>query len=207
MEISETMNLTDYRKFSFFYILLNRKTMPTWKGVTVIKYATDMILYSEMIYQNKPDFIIEAGTAYGGSAFFFADMLNTLCGGGKVLTIDTRNRVTKRHPDVEYIIGSSTDPKIVEKVINLTQKGSVMVVLDSDHSLDHVKSELSIYNDIVTPNQFMVVEDCYVRRERISGPGKAVNWFLPLNKSFVRENPEEKFLISVTREGWLRKLY
>jgi cephalosporin hydroxylase len=207
MEISATMNLTDYRKFSFFHILLDRKTMPTWRGITVIKYATDMILYSEMIHQNKPDFIIEAGTAYGGSASFFADMLNTLCGGGKVLTIDTRNRITKRHPDVEYLIGSSTDPKIVEKITNLTKKGSVMVVLDSDHSVDHVKSELSIYKDIVTPGQFMTVEDCYVRRERISGPGKAVNWFLPLNKSFTREHPEEKYLISVTREGWLRKLH
>lgn len=201
------MDITEYRKFSFFYILLNRKTMPTWRGVTVIKYATDLILYSEMIYENKPDFIVEAGTAYGGSAFFFADMLNTLCGGGRVLTIDTRNRVTKRHPDVEYIIGSSTDPKIVKKVNDLTQKGSVMVVLDSDHSYEHVKSELSIYKDIVTPNQFMVVEDCYVRRERISGPGKAVNWFLERDKSFARENPEDKFLIAVTREGWLRRLY
>jgi len=201
------VTLTEYRKFSFFHILLNRKTMPTWRGTTVIKYATDMILYSEMIYQNKPDFIIEAGTAYGGSALFFADMLNTLCGKGKVLTIDTRNRITTRHPDVEYLIGSSIDPKIIQKVKDLTNKGTVMVVLDSDHSFEHVKAELSIYKDIVTPNQFMVVEDCYVRRERISGPGRAVNWFLPLNKSFTREHPEEKYLISVTREGWLRRLH
>ena len=201
------INITDYRIFSFFHILLQRKTMPTWRGVTVVKYATDLILYSEMIHENKPDFIIEAGTAYGGSALFFADMLNTLCGGGKVLTIDTRNRVTVRHPNVEYIIGSSADPKIVQEVRNQVRNGTVMVVLDSDHSFEHVRSELSAYRYIATPGQFMVVEDCYVRHERISGPGKAVDCFLKRNESFVRESPEDKFLIAVTRRGWLRRLH
>ena len=198
------MNITDFRNFAFHGILLNRKTMPTWKGTTVIKYASDLILYAEIIYANQPDFIVEAGTAYGGSALFFADMLN-IFGNGKVITIDTRNRITKRHPDAEYLIGSSTDPKIVQKVKELTHSNSVMVILDSDHSFEHVKAELSIYKDITTPNQFMTVEDCYVRHERISGPGKAVNWFLDHDESFTREHPEEKYLATVTREGWLRK--
>jgi len=198
------MNITDFRNFAFHGILLNRKTMPTWKGTTVIKYASDLILYAEIIYQNQPDFIVEAGTAYGGSALFFADMLDTF-GGKKVITIDTRNRVTKRHPDAEYLIGSSTDPKIVQKVKELTHSNSVMVILDSDNSLENVKAELSIYKDITKPNQFMTVEDCYVRHERISGPGKAVNWFLEHDNSFTREHPEEKYLATVTREGWLRK--
>ena len=200
-------NLTDYRNFAYHHTHLRAATRPMWKGSTVSKYATDMVLYAEMIYAFQPDYIVETGTHLSGSAIFFADMLDVLCGGGEVITIDIRNRraVNPPHKDVEYIRGSSIDPEIIQEVKNRV-KGSVMVSLDSNHSFKHVKSELLAYGDIVTPGQFMVVEDCYVRHERISGPGRAVHWFLGQDESFVRESPEAKFLISVTREGWLRKL-
>jgi len=202
-------NLTDYRNFAFHHTHLRKPTRPTWKGISFTKYGTDMALYAEIIYENKPDFIIEAGTSFGGSALFFADMLNTLCGGGKVISIDVRNRIGRKphHPNLEFIRGSSIDPEIVQDVMVKVFGGSVMVSLDSKHTFNHVRDELLTYKDIVTPGQFIVVEDCYVRHERISGPGIAVNWFLEHDKSFRRENPEEKYLISVTREGWLRRIH
>jgi len=200
-------NLTDYRNFAFHHTHLRASTRPLWKGISVTKYATDMVLYAEMIYAFQPDYIVEAGTSFSGSAIFFADMLDVLCGGGKVITIDVRNRkaVNPPHKYVEYIRGSSIDPEIVQEVKNRVG-GSVMVSLDSKHTYEHVKAELLAYRDIVTSGQFMVVEDCWVRHERISGPGKAVHWFLQHDESFVREHPEARFLISVTRDGWLRKL-
>lgn len=168
-----------------------------------------MALYAEMIYENQPDFIIEAGTSFGGSALFFADMLKVLCGGGKVISIDVRNRVGRKpyHPNLEFIRGSSVDPEIVQDVMVKVFGGSVMVTLDSKHTFEHVRAELLTYMDIVTPGQFIAVEDCYVRRERVSGPGIAVNWFLERYKSFRREDPEEKYLAAVSRGGWLRRLH
>jgi cephalosporin hydroxylase len=197
-------SLTDYRNFAFHHTHLRKATRPLWKGRVITKYATDMVIYAEMIYAFQPNYIVEAGTSFGGSALFFADMLGVLCGGGKVITIDVGNR--ERHDgNIRYIRGSSIDPGVVQEIKNRVG-GSVMVSLDSKHTFEHVKSELLAYRDIVTSGQFMVVEDSYARHGRVSGPGKAVHWFLEQDESFVREYPEARFLISVTREGWLRKL-
>lgn len=203
------MEITEFRNFAFHNSHLDPKTRPTWRGREFRKFGTDMALYAEMIYETQPDYIIESGTYKGGSSLFFADMLTVLCGGGMVLSIDIRNRpaVNPYHHAIEYIRGSSTDPEVIRRIKNQVFNGSVMVTLDSDHSEGHVKAELSAYKDIVTPGQFLVVEDCYVRHERPSGPYKAVNWFLANNNQFKREHPETKYLISVTREGWLRKLH
>lgn len=203
------MALTNFRKQAFFYLHLLPESWPTWKGRTFRKYGSDMTLYAEMIYETQPDYIIETGTFHGGSAMFFADMLEVLCGGGLVLSIDIRNRpaVNPWHHAVEFIRGSSTDPEVVRRVKNQVFNGSVMAVFDSDHSFEHVKDELETYKDIVTPGQFMVVEDCYVRGERTSGPYKAVNQFLEHSDNFKQERPEKKYIMSVTREGWLRRMH
>lgn len=191
--------------YKHVHIYNKGRNEPRWRGIHLLKFPTDLILYAEKIFELKPDYIVEAGTAYGGSAMFFADML-TLSGGKKVFSIDVNPKETPPHPMVEYIIGSSTDMGIVAKVRDEVKNDKVMVVLDSNHSTRHVRNELRRWNHVVTPGQYMVVEDCYTRAIVPYKPFVAVEWFLGRVNNFKLDPVEERFLVAVTRHGWLRKI-
>jgi cephalosporin hydroxylase len=181
---------------------------PLWRGIKVTKGPTDLILYAEAIFENKPDYIIETGTRFGGSAAFFADIL-AISGGKKVFTIDTvlQRRRNNDHPMVQYIIGSSIDLKTIEFLMDqIDNIGSIMISLDSDHSIKHVLRELDLYSSLVTAGQYMVVEDAWNYRPEPSGPYHAMQQFLATNSNFERRNPEEKYIFGNTRDGWLKKL-
>jgi cephalosporin hydroxylase len=180
---------------------------PRWRGIKILKFSTDLLLYHQMIWENKPQWIVETGTLYGGSSLFFQDQLDLVGLGGRVITIDKYPREDlQRDPRVTYLAGGSTSMEILNQVHALVDtSGSVMVVLDSDHSRQHVKREVVRYSPIVTKGQYMVVEDCYEGDAKLHGAGEAVDWFLSRTKTFQRENPEKQFQLSLTRDGWLRR--
>jgi cephalosporin hydroxylase len=189
------------------------KNEPYWRGVRVVKFPSDLILYAQVIQENKPDFIIETGTAYGGSALFFRDMLSLFNPSGRVITIDVSPRSMFAGPAnaVRQIVGSSIDPTVLARVRDEMEDDSkptpkVMVVLDSDHSGHHVFKELRMYSKLVTPGQFIVVEDCYTKSERSYGPHWGVRQFLKRTKEFHLEPMEDRFIFAVTRGGWLRRV-
>ena len=178
---------------------------PVWRGVRVIKLPTDLITYAEVIQANKPKWIIEAGTKFGGSALYFKDMLDLVGEGGQVVTIDKYPVEKVKDPRITYVEDSSTNPAVVERIREMVGSDSVMVVLDSDHSRVHVKWELKYYGNIVTPGQFLVVEDCYDRNAQKAGPGEAVDWFLSVDKRYQQTNLDRRYLVGFTRGGWLRR--
>jgi len=182
---------------------------PKWRETEVDKFPQDLTLYAQVIFKRKPSFIIETGTAYGGSALFFGDML-LLSGGCRVFSVDVKARNAPSHPFVTYLEGSSVDEEILKHLRNETKDGSVMVVLDSDHSKKHVLNELNAYADIVTTGQYLVVEDCYTRgpvkgRPEYYHPYLAVEEFLKTNDGFRKYDLEKQFIFAVTKNGWLRK--
>jgi len=178
---------------------------PRWRGTRVVKFPNDLILYAQVIFKRTPDFIIETGTHFGGSALFLGDMLQ-LIGGKKVITIDVSHKLNPpKHPMVEHILGSSIDPEIVERIRREVAGAQVMVTLDSDHSTKHVLAELSAYQDIVSVGQYMVVEDCWTRRKKPYWPWYAVREFLKENRRYRRFNLEKQFIFAVTKDGWLRR--
>ncbi|MBX3491059.1 CmcI family methyltransferase [Parvibaculum sp.] len=142
----------------------------TWLGVPIIQMPADVMATQEVIWNTKPDVILETGIARGGSVLFMASILE-LIGKGKVIGVDidirVHNRETiERHPmarRVTMIEGPSSDPAVVENVRSHIPDGaSVMVVLDSDHSRDHVLSELRAYGPLVTKGCYLVVADTLV---------------------------------------------
>ena len=182
---------------------------PKWRETEVDKFPQDLTLYAQVIFKRKPDFIIETGTAYGGSALFFGDML-LLSGGCRVFSVDVKARNAPSHPFVTYLEGSSVDDEILKHLRNETKDSSVMAVFDSDHSKKHVLNELNAYADIVSSGQYMVVEDCYTRgpvkgRPEYYHPYLAVEEFLKTNDGFRRYDLEKQFIFAVTKNGWLRK--
>lgn len=127
----------------------------TWQGRPIIQLPEDMIRIQEVIYRLKPDVIIETGIAHGGSLIYYASLCK-IAGKGKVIGVDIEirphNRIAiQEHELSDYITlieGGSTERGIVDKVTNNISKGdTVLVILDSDHSKEHVISELECYKN------------------------------------------------------------
>lgn len=139
----------------------------SWLGVPIIQMPADVMATQEVIWETKPDIIIESGVARGGSVLFMASILEVI-GHGKVIGIDIDIRSHNResiesHPmskRVTLIEGDACADETIEKVLKEIPDGaSVMVVLDSDHTYKHVLNELKHYGPLVTNGQFLVVAD------------------------------------------------
>lgn len=201
----ERIDANSVIKYYYNHIHYIRKNNPTWRGTRLDKYPQDMALYADVIFKRKPEYIIETGTFHGGSALFFGDMMS-LTGGKKVFSIDiNHDRKFPEHPLVEYIKGSSADPVLVKSIADRISD-PIMVVLDSDHSTDHVRKEMELFAPLVTKGQYMVVEDCYSKSTKPIGPYYAVQDFLKTHSEFKLYNLEKRFIFGMTNGGWLRKI-
>jgi cephalosporin hydroxylase len=175
----------------------------TWLGLPIIQMPQDIVLTQEIIWECKPDVIIETGVAWGGSVVLYASILQ-LIGKGEVVAVDLNlmDHVTAQimaYPfshRIHLYNGSSTDPDIVARIKAHIEPGqSVMVLLDSNHTHDHVLAELKLYAPLITKGQFLVVSDTVVEdipaqghRPRPWGPGNnpktALRAFLDQHQSF-----------------------
>lgn len=181
-----------------------------WLGVHIIKYPTDLFIYQMMLYDNKPDFLIETGTYRGGGTLFFASMFD-LIGHGQVVTVDKRLiKGRPKHDRITYITGPSTDTNTLKTVKDKIGNGSCMVVLDSNHGCGFVKRELRYYSKFVTPGQYLIADACYLNGHPIKpdygpGPYEAVQWFMNNTKDFIVDPIEERYMITKNPGGFLRR--
>lgn len=145
-----------------------------WLGLPIIQMPADVMATQEVIWNSKPDIIVETGIARGGSMVFLASMMQLL-GRGTVIGVDIDIRAHNRaaieaHPlahRIKMIEGGSTDPDTLEQVRDLIDEDAkVMVILDSNHSREHVLAELRAYASMVTKGQFLVVADTLLGRIR-----------------------------------------
>lgn len=180
-----------------------------WLGVRCLKYPTDLWIYQEIIHSQKPDVIIETGTRFGGSALFFASLLD-LIDHGRVISIDIESRPDwPRHPRVTYIQGSSVSQEVIHRVESLLEgAASCMVVLDSDHRKPHVDQELNVYSKYVTPGQYLIVEDTSINGHPVAarfgpGPFESVSSFLKDNNHFTADASMERLMLSANHNGYL----
>jgi len=182
-----------------------------WFGVPIEKCPMDLMSYQEILFDTRPDVLVEAGTFMGGSALYFASIMDWLR-KGRVITIDIVNRGRPPHPRITYLQGSSTAPEIIAAVKGLISPGeTVMAVLDSDHSYAHVLKELQAYGPLVTEGAYLVVEDTNinghpVRPDYGPGPSEAVDAFCESDSQFVRDRTREKYLLTFNPGGFLRKI-
>lgn len=184
----------------------------TWLGVPILKCPFDLWIYQEILHRVQPDAIVECGTYDGGSALYLAHLCDFLQ-KGKVLSIDVdRHPNLPEHPRVSYLTGSSTADETLAEVRSFIEGcESVLVILDSDHSRDHVLNELRLYADFVTLNSYMIVEDSNVSGHPIRplygpGPMEAIRTFMAETSAFVIDREQEKFYLSFNPSGYLRKV-
>jgi len=188
-----------------------------WMGVPVQKVPGDLLMYQELLHRIRPRLVIETGTRTGGSALFLCQMLDLIegvigGGGASVVTVDVETVPNPpQHPRLTYLTGSSTDRDILRQ---LRERAAgvepVLVILDSDHTRDHVLSELRLYHDLVTLGSYLIVEDTNVNGhpaypQHGPGPMEALEIFMAENSQFERDAQCEKFLLTFNPGGFLRR--
>ncbi len=183
-----------------------------WLGTRTMKCPLDLWVYQEIIHERRPDLIIETGTESGGSALYLACVCD-LVQRGRVITVDIEDKEGRpRHPRVQYLLGSSISEEVVAQVRGqVGDRDTVMVILDSDHTRDHVLEELRLYSGFVTPGSYLIVEDTNVNGHPVypefgPGPMEAVDVFLKEHRQFVVDKSREKFYMTFNPKGYLRRV-
>lgn len=183
-----------------------------WMGVECLKCPLDLWAYQEILFDVRPDLVVETGTYRGGSALFLAGMLDLL-GKGEVVTIDVVSDPTRPvHPRIRYVAGSSGDREVVDGIFAARPAGETcLVVLDSDHSRAHVARELALLAPRVSLGSYLVVEDTNINGHPVlpdfgPGPFEAVEEFLSGNPQFEADASREKSLMTFNPGGFLKRV-
>lgn len=210
---------TEFQK-QFYSICINKNNtgidcaqfgIPVWMGTPVMTLAFDLLILQEIIYDTRPDVIIECGTADGGTAIFFATMCE-MVRHGNVITIDHEKRKWVPHPGITYVVSDTLDPATLEQVTryaNLCEK--VMVFLDDNHQKAHVMAELDAYGPLVKEGCYLVVADTSLNGhpccpEYGPGPWEALEEWLPKHPEFQVDRNRERFGVTGSPGGYLKKV-
>ena len=199
--------------------------LPIWEnqwyqGVRIIKNPLDLWMLQQIAYEVRPDYVIETGTWYGGSALWWAQTLDSLgLENARVLTVDVQDltkqgasshRLWKKY--VEFQQGSSTDRVFVDRVARRVRNWKTLINLDSDHSMQHVLQELRMYAPLVSPGSYIAVEDTHLdgvptHPEEGAGPMAAVRAFLAedIGKEFEQDFTREAMVMTSYPGGWLKR--
>jgi len=172
-----------------------------WLGVPIQKCPLDCWIYQELLFEIKPDIIIETGTKVGGSALFFANICDMI-GHGEIITIDIDGKgKLPEHKRITYLCANSVDEAVVNFIQPRIKDKKIMVILDSDHSKEHVLKELEIYSKMVSIESYLVVEDT-----NTSGPLEAVFAFIENANNFKIVRNCEKFYLTFAPYGFLKRI-
>ncbi len=227
------LNQSSKHKYSYHF---------SWLGRPIIQLPQDILAIQEIIWNTKPDIVIETGIAHGGSLCFTASMLslldvaeindpienqNTPKIERKVIGVDIDIRKHNRdairsHPLANKIVmleGSSIEQAIYKEIRELIPDGAkVMIMLDSNHTEEHVLEELRLYKSLVTKNSYLIVCDTIVAQmppgsfedrpwDINNNPKGAVEKFLKESKNFVVDTDiDNKLLLSMSPKGYLRRV-
>lgn len=190
----------------------------TWLGRPIIQLPEDMVRIQEVIFDVQPDVIIETGVAHGGSLIFYAGLCKAM-DRGRVVGVDIEIRPHNRaaieaHPLFPYITlieGSSTDEATVEQVKAQIRPGErTLVLLDSNHTKEHVLAELSLYAPLVSEGSYIVAMDG-IMEQVVGAPRTQADWewnnprraaleFVEGRDDFALEEPRFLFNEGAVRE-------
>jgi cephalosporin hydroxylase len=217
----EPLSAKDLATIEQFHRLFYRTEpfMTTFLGILSMQYPMDNWIMQEIIVEVKPDFIIETGTGAGGTALFYATVLEKVSPSGKIITLDINPhdpRVTSFaawRERVEFIKASSVEPGIVQAIAARVKGKNVLVTLDSDHRKAQVLRELELYSPLVPVGGYLIVQDTHLSGHpnqeshlQGEGPWEAAAAFLTSHPNFSPDRTRERFLITQNPHGYLKRL-
>lgn len=207
------MNKVKNRLSDDFHIYYEKKRLwetTTWLGVPIWKLPFDAFVIQELIYETRPDYIIETGTGFGGSALFYAS-IQDMIKHGRVISVDVENKVNFKHKRIKFLISSSIDNPINNQIYRIVKANNNMVILDSWHTKEHVLKEIELYAHFVGLNNYLIIEDTHMNGNPIKwkwgdGPMEAVKEFLKSNKNFIIDKHCERLGMTFNPNGYLKRI-
>ena len=189
----------------------------TFMGVRTLQNPFDVWVTLEILWDVKPDILLETGTFQGGSALLWAMFLQHVNPEARVVTIDIKSVAWKarRHrlamEKIDFLIGGSTAPEIVADVKRRVEGKRVLAILDSLHHGNHVYDELIAYADLIAVGSYIIVQDGAVCGHPVDvppcpGPYEAVERFLAEDDRFVAVREHERHMITANPMGFLKRV-
>ena len=214
------MNLTLQKRITDDFHNMYYQSSHTWNygntkymGIPCFQNPLDMWIFQEIIFETRPNIIIECGSFMGGTSLFLAHLMDNANIDGRVFSIDVENKSRANHPKIIKLTGMSISAMIFRQISEVIEDSDkVMVILDSDHRTENVLKEMQIYSNIVTSGCYMVVMDSNIGGNPINlpeigaGPMKAIFSFLKLDDRFEIDITKEKFYFSFAPNGWLKRV-
>jgi cephalosporin hydroxylase len=181
-------------------------------GIGVMKCPNDLWMYQTLITEHRPQTIIETGTYQGGTALWFAFLMDILqIEGGRVFTIDCDDhRRAPNHPRITFLKGDSTDFELAADILDTIGDERILVSLDADHSAEHVRKEMELYAPACDIGDWLIVEDTNIAWDGPKGDRGARGGI----EDYVREHPGEfrqdvlceRYLLTMNPGGWLQRI-
>lgn len=185
-------------------------TRTRWMGRRCAQCPFDLWALQDLVWQVRPDWIVETGTGDGGTALFLAELCY-LMGHGRVITIDTVAPSPRlRHPLIKGFEGDSVDAHVIARVTRWVD-GPAVVILDADHRAAHVAAELAAYTPLVPVGSYAVVCDTHFNGHPVDpdfgpGPAEAVDDFLASHPGWMRDRSWEWSLLTFNPGGYLKRV-
>jgi cephalosporin hydroxylase len=189
----------------------------SWMGLKILKNPLDCWIYQEIIWEVRPDVVVEIGSLAGGSTLFFCNILDFL-GHGQVVSVDKdRSRYQAKHARLLDITGDCADPTVVDQVRAICQQRRTLVIHDADHTKQAVLRDLRTYAELVAVGSYFIVEDGIVdvfggrsskrlRWDNRPGPLAAIHEFLREDDRFIVDKERERYLITGNPCGFLKRV-
>lgn len=204
-------SISEFEERDQWSLKLRKKQPIHFLGIPMRQIPTDNWQMSEMMYEVKPDYVIEAGTLHGGSAVYYAAMLEFINPNAKVLTVDINEEQihaeAKNHPlwakRIKFYKGSSIAPEIHEQLkAEIGEGKKVFVTIDTLHAPKHVTAELELYSQYVSVGSYMVLQDTYY-----DGLPEVLDEFLKTHPNWERdEKADDRFIFTKYRGGFLKRV-
>lgn len=207
-------------------LYLAQKNYSTWEnewfGVRLLQYPEDLIVLSSVLNSYKPDIIVETGTYMGGTSFFISTLLPYINPNTKIFTVDVRKEgweMTLKNnqnfsvifDNIRFYHGSSLSDEFINIVKSeITPTSKVLVILDSDHTADHVYRELTTYSNLLPVGGYILIHDTHLDRlqeyfYKNGGPKLALEKFISNHSNFKRLDTFDHFFLSAMSGGVVQK--
>lgn len=184
----------------------------TYFGVKTQKNPIDYWIYQEIIFSQKPDFIIEIGNLFGGSTLALAHICDNL-NHGQIIGIDIDHShiqdTVKKHNRIQFLTGDAT--ALVKEVESITENSkNILIIEDSSHTFDNTLKVLELYSHLIPLGGYFIIEDTICHHGLNVGPDpgpyEAVEEFLKNRKDFESDRSKERFTVSWNPNGFLRRI-